>query len=122
MENPYDGDYSLGDHQGVAYVRVQDKQQEGMETEHKQGNIEDGRVGCCVQLKRGCVKLDDGLGPRPRGYVDLVGYCVCGRELDYIAHLSNFLPFVSLPAHSSLPQMSKCPNDMHYLLSCIIYA
>jgi len=53
-------------------VRMQKGQQEGMETQHEQGNAEDGDVGCCVQVKKGCVKLEDGLGPRPKGYVDWV--------------------------------------------------
>lgn len=36
------------------------------------------------------------------------------------SHHNNFLPFFSLPDHSSLLQMSQCPNGMHYLLSCTI--
>lgn len=84
-------------------MRMKEEQQEEMETEHEQGNVEDGNVGCCVQVKRGCVKLEDGLGPRPRGYVDLVGYCVCGRELDYIS-IIFYLWFLCLPT----PHYPKC--------------
>lgn len=71
-------------------------QQEGMETEQKQENIEDGNVGGCVWVRRGCVKLEGGLGPRPRGYVDLVGYWGCGKELDYTS-ITFYLLFLCLP-------------------------
>lgn len=71
---------------------MQEGQQEGMETDQKQGNVEDGNVGSCVQVKGACVKLEDDLGSRPRGYMDLV----CGRELDYIS-IIFYLLFLCLP-------------------------
>lgn len=66
MENPYDGSYQLGDHQDIGHMRMQVGQEEGMETMHEQGNVEDANVGCCVQIRRGCVKPEDSMGPRPR--------------------------------------------------------
>lgn len=101
-------------------MRMHEGQQERMETEHKLGNIEDGNKGCCVQVKRSCVKLEDGLAPRSTVSLCRSGGILCTWK-GIRAHINISLPFVSLPTHSSLPQMFKFPSGMHYLLSCLIY-
>lgn len=114
VENPYDVSYQVGDHQGIAHMRMQVGQEEGMETMHEQGNVEDENAGCCVQIRRGCVKPEESLGPRVL-QIWHNALCMEGNKTTWL-HLNNFLPLVSLPVYFSPYQMSKWPNV------CIIFS
>lgn len=85
-----------------------------METEQKQGNIEDGNVGGLCLSQKGLCETRGWIGTQTQGLCRFGG--ILGMWKGIRLHLNNFLPFVSLSAHSSLPQMSKCPDSICYLL------
>lgn len=76
MENPYDGSY----HQGIAHMRMQVGQEEGMETMHEQGNVEDANVGLLSPNQKGLYEAGGQYGTQTQGSADLVQCSVHGRE------------------------------------------